>query len=105
MRRSTTAILGLLLIGTVAAPASATPLGAAAGAMPLAAEAATPVAMCGRSCRGGGRYIPGPPSVCYEEGLRYCGSSRDVYGPPRRRYYEERDYYAPRPPGFGIYIR
>ena len=32
--------------------------------------------MCGRSCRNGGRYIPGPPSVCAEEGLNYCGSSR-----------------------------
>jgi hypothetical protein len=37
---------------------------------------ATPVAMCGRSCRGGGRYIPGPPEVCYQRGLEYCGSSR-----------------------------
>jgi hypothetical protein len=37
----------------------------------------TPAAMCGRSCEYGGRYIPGPPEVCYERGLRYCGSSRD----------------------------
>src|ERR1044072_985645 len=37
---------------------------------------ATPAAMCGRSCRNGGRYIPGPPSVCADEGLHYCGSSR-----------------------------
>ncbi len=37
----------------------------------------TPVAMCGVSCRSGGRYIPGPPSVCRDEGLRYCGPSRD----------------------------
>ena len=36
----------------------------------------TPAAMCGRSCRSGGRYIPGPPSVCAEEGLNYCGPSR-----------------------------
>ena len=36
----------------------------------------TPAAMCGRSCRNGGRYIPGPPSVCADEGLNYCGSSR-----------------------------
>ena len=35
----------------------------------------TPVAMCGRSCQGGGRYIPGPPSVCYQYGLNYCGPS------------------------------
>ena len=39
---------------------------------------ATPAAMCGRSCRNGGRYIPGPPSVCADEGLNYCGSSRDA---------------------------
>ena len=37
---------------------------------------ATPVAMCGRTCRNGGRYIPGPPEVCYQHGLEYCGSSR-----------------------------
>ena len=58
----------------------------------------TPAAMCGRTCEGGGRYIPGPPEVCYERGLRYCGSSRDrgptiqvpgvgieLGGPPVRR--------------------
>src|SRR5918993_4981630 len=37
---------------------------------------AEPIAMCGRTCRSGGRYIPGPPQVCYERGLEYCGSSR-----------------------------
>jgi hypothetical protein len=37
---------------------------------------ATPVAMCGRTCRNGGRYIPGPPEVCSQQGLEYCGSSR-----------------------------
>lgn len=36
----------------------------------------TPAAMCGRTCRGGGRYVPGPPEVCYQRGLEYCGSSR-----------------------------
>src|SRR3954468_12358781 len=36
----------------------------------------TPVAMCGNTCRKGGRYIPGPPQVCYDRGLEYCGSSR-----------------------------
>lgn len=39
---------------------------------------ATPVAMCGYTCRNGGRYIPGPPRVCAERGLEYCGSSRDA---------------------------
>jgi hypothetical protein len=47
---------------------------------PAGIDAATaiaiPAAMCGRSCRNGGRYIPGPPSVCADEGLNYCGSSR-----------------------------
>jgi hypothetical protein len=39
--------------------------------------AVSPAAMCGRTCRGGGRYIPGPPGVCEERGLEYCGSSRE----------------------------
>ena len=51
---------------------------------PAGLDAATaiaiPAAMCGRSCRNGGRYIPGPPSVCADEGLNYCGSSRDRGG-------------------------
>src|SRR3954465_14291186 len=65
--------------------------GADAAAMrPMSPEAlglgpmSTPVAMCGRTCRNGGRYIPGPPQVCYEQGLEYCGSSRGGgggYGP------------------------
>jgi hypothetical protein len=42
----------------------------------------TPVAMCGYTCRSGGRYIPGPPEVCYERGLEYCGSSRGSYQEP-----------------------
>jgi hypothetical protein len=33
-------------------------------------------AMCGRSCNNGGRYIQGPPEVCAENGLNYCGPSR-----------------------------
>ena len=44
-------------------------------------SAATPVAMCGRSCRNGGRYIQGPPSVCQQYDLNYCGSSRRGPGP------------------------
>jgi hypothetical protein len=40
-------------------------------------SAISPAAMCGRTCRSGGRYIPGPPSVCYDRGLEYCGSSRE----------------------------
>jgi hypothetical protein len=34
---------------------------------------ATPVAMCGVTCRNGGRYIPGPPEVCARNGLEWCG--------------------------------
>ena len=41
----------------------------------------TPVAMCGVTCRNGGRYIPGPPEVCARRGLEYCGSSRGGPGP------------------------
>lgn len=37
---------------------------------------ATPVAMCGYTCRNGGRYIPGPPEVCARRGLEWCGPSR-----------------------------
>ena len=65
-----------------AAPAGAAP--ALPGGMG-SGSAAQPVAMCGYSCRSGGRYIPGPPSVCYEEGLRYCGSSREYDDRPRYR--------------------
>ena len=50
-------------------------------------SAAIPVAMCGRTCRGGGRYIPGPPSVCEQYDLNYCGPSRR--GPE---------------PGVGVYV-
>ena len=62
-------------------------------AMPVQADVANlsavvPVAMCGNTCRGGGRYIPGPPSICEQYDLNYCGPSRrgpdpgvGVYGP------------------------
>src|SRR5215210_35868 len=84
----------------------------AAATRPLSREtlgleaAAVPIAMCGYSCRSGGRYIPGPPSVCYEEGLNYCGSSRGWGGPPGpppgRGYggYDGRGPYG-RGPGYG----
>jgi hypothetical protein len=78
--------------GAMAAPAVPA---AIAGAGP-----AEPAAMCGYSCRSGGRYIPGPPSVCYEEGLRYCGSSREYGDAPRyrerRRYRDNYEYERPR---------
>src|SRR5215213_1789643 len=54
------------------------------------------LAMCGYSCRSGGRYIPGPPSVCYEAGLNFCGPSRRWEGPqPGYGYYGG---YRPAPP-------
>jgi hypothetical protein len=43
---------------------------------PHVAPLIEPVAMCGHTCRSGGRYIPGPPEVCYRRGMEYCGSSR-----------------------------
>jgi len=52
-------------------------------------SAVVPVAMCGRTCRNGGRYFRGPPEVCAENGLEYCGSSRGGGG---------------REPGVGIYV-
>jgi hypothetical protein len=69
-------VLGLGVSGAAASPAK--PIDADAVGVPAIM---TPAAMCGYSCRGGGRYIPGPPSVCRENGLNYCGSSRDS-GPP-----------------------
>ncbi|MGA0596832.1 hypothetical protein [Enterovirga sp. CN4-39] len=83
-----------------AAAASAAPgmPGGTAGA-----GAARPVAMCGYSCRDGGRYMPGPPSVCHEEGMRHCGPMmRDMMRDDRPRYRERRrdwdddDYDRPR---------
>ena len=61
-------------------------------AAPIVADAASlsaaiPAAMCGNSCRNGGRYIPGPPSVCEDYDLNYCGPSRR--GPQ---------------PGVGVYV-
>jgi len=83
----------------------------AAATRPMSAEAlglgpaSTPVAMCGYSCRRGGRYIPGPPSVCYEEGLNFCGPSRRWGGPPRGPGYDGGGPYGrgPRPYGGGGY--
>jgi hypothetical protein len=70
---STSAILMTLALGAGSAQAFV--------ARPLAFDSspalATPVAMCGRTCRNGGRYMQGPPEVCYQNGLEYCGSSRD----------------------------
>jgi len=84
--------LSLILLGFGASSAGAavgTPLPSQAMA---GLSAATPAAMCGYSCRSGGRYIPGPPSVCAEEGLRFCG-------PSRRGPMVERDDYR----GFGAF--
>jgi len=64
-------------------------------------SAATPAAMCGFSCRSGGRYIPGPPSVCYERGLNYCGPSRGWGGPPRGPGYYDRGPYGRGPGPYG----
>ena len=74
---------------------------AAMGPPPAAALSAIgslvgPAAMCGLSCRGGGRYIPGPPSVCEDNGMEFCGSSRDV---PRRGPYGRGDEYGGRGEG------
>src|SRR5215218_8867380 len=72
---ATAMLMGLSLTGADAAatkPMSPESLGL--GPM------STPVAMCGRTCRNGGRYIPGPPQVCYEQGLEYCGPSRGGRG-------------------------
>lgn len=62
------------------------------------------VAMCGRSCRSGGRYVQGPPQVCAEVGLNYCGPSGGGYGrrgPPvgYDRGYDRGYGYGGPPPG------
>ena len=93
--------LSLIILGLGASSA-----GAAVGTpMPSHAfatlSAATPAAMCGYSCRSGGRYIPGPPSVCAAEGLNYCGSSRGAGGPPPGRDDGYRGYGAFRDDGGG----
>ena len=89
----------LWLAAGAAGAAPAMPGGIAGGGV------AQPVAMCGYTCRRGGRYIPGPPSVCYREGLEYCGSSRDYDDRPRyrerRRDFDE--YDEPRR-GPGVYF-
>ena len=51
-------------------------LGFAALIVGFGISSAADAAMCGRSCNSGGRYIPGPPGVCADNGLNYCGSSR-----------------------------
>lgn len=86
MRRSFQ-VAGLLLGGFTVGSAGAAPGVTAAQGFGIG-TLTSPVAMCGYSCRSGGRYIPGPPGVCADEGLNYCGSSRDA-GPPRR-YYDDR---------------
>src|SRR3954464_7522081 len=93
-------VCGALGLGLGGARASAF------GAVPRPPEAlgitpsVTPAAMCGYTCRRGGRYIPGPPQVCYDRGLEYCGSSRgggdygfrgDGYGGGCRTITIERD--------------
>jgi hypothetical protein len=68
---------GVLILGFAVSGAMASPI------KPIDPDAlgvrstATPAAMCGYTCRSGGRYIPGPPEVCYDRGLEYCGPSRD----------------------------
>lgn len=51
-------------------------LGFAALAIGFGISSAAEAAMCGRTCNSGGRYFPGPPDVCAENGLNYCGPSR-----------------------------
>ncbi len=97
----------LLGLGAGAALWLAAGTAGAAPAMPggiVGAGPAEPVAMCGYTCRRGGRYIPGPPSVCYREGLEYCGSSRDYDDRPRYRE-RRRDWDDDEPRrGPGVYF-
>src|SRR4051812_49828901 len=53
----------------------------AAAIRPMSPEAlglgalSTPAAMCGYTCSAVAD-VPGPPQVCYQRGLQYCGPSR-----------------------------
>jgi hypothetical protein len=53
----------------------------AAAIRPMSPEAlglgarSTPVALCGYTCSAVAD-VPGPPQVCYQRGLQYCGPSR-----------------------------
>jgi len=70
-------LFGAMVLASVLSPGGAQAFVGAPGLSGIEAQPGlTPAAMCGRTCEGGGRYIPGPPEVCYERGLRYCGSSR-----------------------------
>ena len=90
--------VSLIVLGLGASSAGAA-VGTPAPSQALAGlSAATPVAMCGYSCRSGGRYIPGPPSVCAAEGLNFCGPSRGGPVVEREGY---RGYGASRDDGFG----
>jgi len=66
---------GMLLVGLGVSGAEASPSMASSTEATGLGATATPAAMCGFRCRYGGRYIPGPPSVCYEQGMNYCGPS------------------------------
>src|SRR5215207_8499232 len=93
---ATAMLIGLGLSGAEAAatrPSSPEALGLG--------SAATPAAMCGYSCRSGGRYIPGPLGVCAARGLNYCGSSRGWGGPPPGRGFYGGGPYGARPYGYG----
>ena len=93
--------LGLMILAFGASGAAAAVAAPVPGQALAALPAAVPVAMCGYSCRSGGRYIPGPPSVCAEEGLNYCGPSRGPgWAPPFVRR-DDRGYGAYRDEGFG----
>jgi hypothetical protein len=96
------ASLGLVLAALPLCFGSASAFVAAPALSGFSTESAvTPVAMCGRSCRNGGRYIPGPPQVCEENDLNYCGPSRGRGGPA----YGPGPGYGPGPaPGVGIGI-
>lgn len=69
-------VIGLLTIGCDLRNAEASKFEPLPQDVPIVEAPITLAAMCGYSCRSGGRYIPGPPSVCDNVGLRYCGSSR-----------------------------
>ena len=69
-------VCGTLVLGLGGGSASALVAGPGSPEALGITPSVTPVAMCGYTCRHSGRCIPGPPQVCYDRGLEYCGSSR-----------------------------
>jgi hypothetical protein len=66
---------GALVLGLGVSSASAFAAGPRSPEALGAAAMAEPAALCGYTCSAVAD-VPGPPQVCYQRGLQYCGPSR-----------------------------